>query len=144
MSVGVGAVAYRGTRLPVLLTAGLFTGLGVAGMHYTGMAALSVELHTHTTTGARGLPATDPPGPVPGARFSVVPPGSGRFLFMSQFLGRELVTRPIVLAMACPIPENRVCEDHALQWSSAYAADCAPRHATRRTRIPRPPVASAA
>ncbi|MFF2303626.1 MHYT domain-containing protein [Streptomyces sp. NPDC058128] len=43
VGVGVGAVAYRGTRLPVLLTAGLFTGLGVAGMHYTGMAAMRMS-----------------------------------------------------------------------------------------------------
>ncbi|MCM1951403.1 hypothetical protein NC315_39555 [Streptomyces sp. G2] len=43
VGVGVGAVAYRGTRPPVLLTAGLFTGLGVAGMHYTGMAALRMD-----------------------------------------------------------------------------------------------------
>ncbi|GAA2774145.1 membrane protein [Streptomyces showdoensis] len=43
VGVGVSAVVYRGTRLPVLLTAGLFTGLGVAGMHYTGMAAMQME-----------------------------------------------------------------------------------------------------
>ncbi|MFJ2893270.1 MHYT domain-containing protein [Streptomyces sp. NPDC087218] len=42
VGVGVFAVGYLGARRPVLLTAGLLMGLGIAGMHYLGMAAMHV------------------------------------------------------------------------------------------------------
>ncbi|MGW2345310.1 MHYT domain-containing protein [Streptomyces sp. NPDC001661] len=40
VGVGVFAAGYGGRRTPVLLGAGLFMGLGVAAMHYMGMAAM--------------------------------------------------------------------------------------------------------
>jgi len=40
VGIGVFTVGYRGTRPAPLLSAGVFTGLGVAGMHYLGMAAM--------------------------------------------------------------------------------------------------------
>ncbi|MFT2015005.1 MHYT domain-containing protein [Streptomyces sp. 796.1] len=43
VGAGVFTVGYRGTRPAPLLTAGLFTGLGVAGMHYLGMAAMQMD-----------------------------------------------------------------------------------------------------
>ncbi|MET9554478.1 MHYT domain-containing protein [Streptomyces sp. NPDC006645] len=51
VSVGVFIVGYRGTAPAVLISAGVITGLGVAAMHYLGMAGLSLEgqLHYDTT-----------------------------------------------------------------------------------------------
>ncbi|MER7174000.1 MHYT domain-containing protein [Streptomyces mesophilus] len=43
VSIGVFIVGYRGATLPALLTGGTITGLGVAGMHYMGMAAVTVQ-----------------------------------------------------------------------------------------------------
>ncbi|MFK3733166.1 MHYT domain-containing protein [Streptomyces sp. NPDC088090] len=43
VGAGVFTVGYRGTRPVPLLAAGLFTGLGVAGMHYLGMAAMRMD-----------------------------------------------------------------------------------------------------
>ncbi|GAB2870647.1 MHYT domain-containing protein [Streptomyces mayteni] len=40
VGVGVFVVGYRGASGPVLAVAGTFTGLGVAAMHYLGMAAI--------------------------------------------------------------------------------------------------------
>ncbi|MEW2071762.1 MHYT domain-containing protein [Streptomyces sp. NPDC007346] len=40
VAVGVFLVGFRGTGTAVLATAGVFTGLGVAAMHYLGMAAM--------------------------------------------------------------------------------------------------------
>ncbi|MFD0078366.1 MHYT domain-containing protein [Streptomyces sp. NPDC127166] len=40
VGIGVFIVGYRGTRPAPLLLAGALTGLGVAGMHYLGMAAM--------------------------------------------------------------------------------------------------------
>ncbi|WP_405791659.1 MHYT domain-containing protein [Streptomyces sp. NBC_01506] len=51
VSVGVFVVGYRGSSPPVLITAGVITGLGVAAMHYLGMAGMRLEgqLHYDTT-----------------------------------------------------------------------------------------------
>ncbi|MCX4828455.1 hypothetical protein OG785_16535 [Streptomyces sp. NBC_00006] len=43
VGVGVFTVGYLGTRPGPLLTAGVFTGFGVAGMHYLGMAAMRMN-----------------------------------------------------------------------------------------------------
>ncbi|OPF74688.1 hypothetical protein VT50_0226445 [Streptomyces antioxidans] len=43
VGIGVFMVGYRGTSPGVLLSAGVFTGLGIVGMHYTGMSAMRVE-----------------------------------------------------------------------------------------------------
>ncbi|SDL05962.1 MHYT domain-containing protein [Streptomyces indicus] len=43
VSVGVFIVGYLGATVPALLTGGVITGLGVAGMHYMGMAAMTVR-----------------------------------------------------------------------------------------------------
>ncbi|MER8040167.1 MHYT domain-containing protein [Streptomyces hydrogenans] len=43
VGAGVFTVGYRGTRPVPLLAAGVFTGLGVAGMHYLGMAAMRMD-----------------------------------------------------------------------------------------------------
>ena len=43
VGVGVFIVGYLGTRPAPLLIAGVFTGLGVAGMHYLGMAAMRMN-----------------------------------------------------------------------------------------------------
>ncbi|MDT0404872.1 MULTISPECIES: MHYT domain-containing protein [Streptomyces] len=40
VGIGVFIVGYRGVGTPTLLTAGTVTGLGVAGMHYIGMASM--------------------------------------------------------------------------------------------------------
>ncbi|MCX5433691.1 hypothetical protein OHU11_39340 [Streptomyces sp. NBC_00257] len=45
VAVGVFVVGYRGTAPAVLLTAGTLTGLGVAAMHYIGMAAMRMQGH---------------------------------------------------------------------------------------------------
>ncbi|WP_330177957.1 hypothetical protein OG875_30500 [Streptomyces sp. NBC_01498] len=42
VSVGVFVVGYLGVRPAVLITAGIITGLGVAAMHYLGMAGMSL------------------------------------------------------------------------------------------------------
>ncbi|MFD7867756.1 MHYT domain-containing protein [Streptomyces sp. NPDC059783] len=42
-AVGVFLVGYLGSRPKVLTAAGVFTGLGVAAMHYIGMAAMTVH-----------------------------------------------------------------------------------------------------
>lgn len=47
VSVGVFIVGYRGSSPPILITAGVITGLGVAAMHYLGMAAMRVEGQIH-------------------------------------------------------------------------------------------------
>ncbi|MFC8828225.1 MHYT domain-containing protein [Streptomyces sp. NPDC057137] len=51
VSVGVFIVGYRGSAPAVLITSGVITGLGVAAMHYLGMAGMSLEgqLHYDTT-----------------------------------------------------------------------------------------------
>ncbi|MHB9756553.1 MHYT domain-containing protein [Streptomyces sp. BYX5S] len=51
VSAGVFFVGYRGATPGVLVTAGVLTGLGVAAMHYIGMAAMHMdgELHYDTT-----------------------------------------------------------------------------------------------
>ncbi|WP_405674360.1 hypothetical protein OG292_00170 [Streptomyces sp. NBC_01511] len=51
VSVGVFIVGYRGTSPAVLITAGVITGLGVAAMHYLGMAGMRLDgqLHYDTT-----------------------------------------------------------------------------------------------
>ncbi|MCI3935521.1 MHYT domain-containing protein [Streptomyces sp. AN091965] len=52
------AVSIRGFRAS--LGASAIMGLAVTGMHYTGMAAVSVNVHAHTTsTSHRGSPALD-------------------------------------------------------------------------------------
>ncbi|MEU5340902.1 MHYT domain-containing protein [Streptomyces sp. NPDC020766] len=43
VGLGVFAVGYRGASTSTLLMAGTFTGLGVAAMHYIGMAAIRVN-----------------------------------------------------------------------------------------------------
>lgn len=43
VGVGVFTVGYLGATGPVLATAGTFTGLGVAAMHYIGMAAMHLN-----------------------------------------------------------------------------------------------------
>ncbi|MFD6289738.1 MHYT domain-containing protein, partial [Streptomyces sp. NPDC060205] len=43
VGVGVFAVGYRGANTTTLLIAGTFTGLGVAAMHYIGMAAIRLN-----------------------------------------------------------------------------------------------------
>ncbi|PNG95155.1 MHYT domain-containing protein [Streptomyces malaysiensis] len=45
VGIGVFMVGYRGTSRAVLLPAGVFTGLGVAGMHYIGMSAMRMQGH---------------------------------------------------------------------------------------------------
>ncbi|TMU99383.1 MHYT domain-containing protein [Streptomyces sp. DASNCL29] len=45
VGIGVFMVGYRGTSPGVLLSAGVFTGLGVAGMHYIGMSAMRMQGH---------------------------------------------------------------------------------------------------
>lgn len=42
-ALGVFLVGYRGSKAPVLATAGVAMGLGVAAMHYLGMAAMRVH-----------------------------------------------------------------------------------------------------
>ncbi|MEU2995743.1 MHYT domain-containing protein [Streptomyces griseoincarnatus] len=43
VAVGVFTVGYRGTGRATLLTAGVITGLGIAGMHYIGMASMRMR-----------------------------------------------------------------------------------------------------
>ncbi|QHZ00263.1 hypothetical protein SSPS47_34755 [Streptomyces sp. S4.7] len=50
VSVGVFVVGYRGSSPPVLITAGVITGLGVAAMHYLGMAGMRLEGQFHYDT----------------------------------------------------------------------------------------------
>ncbi|MCG0286262.1 MHYT domain-containing protein [Streptomyces sp. PSAA01] len=45
VGIGVFMVGYRGVSRGVLLSAGGFTGLGVAGMHYIGMSAMRMQGH---------------------------------------------------------------------------------------------------
>ncbi|AEM84880.1 MHYT domain-containing protein [Streptomyces violaceusniger] len=45
VGIGVFMVGYRGVSRRVLLSAGVFTGLGVAGMHYIGMSAMRMQGH---------------------------------------------------------------------------------------------------
>ncbi|KUL65818.1 MULTISPECIES: MHYT domain-containing protein [Streptomyces violaceusniger group] len=45
VGIGVFMVGYRGVSRGVLLSAGVFTGLGVAGMHYIGMSATRMRGH---------------------------------------------------------------------------------------------------
>ncbi|WP_413099170.1 MHYT domain-containing protein [Streptomyces sp. Inha503] len=45
VGIGVFMVGYRGTSPGVLLSAGVFTGLGVAAMHYIGMSAMRMQGH---------------------------------------------------------------------------------------------------
>ena len=47
---GIFAVGYRGAGPATLATAGVFTGLGVATMHYTGMAAMRLQGHLEYDT----------------------------------------------------------------------------------------------
>ncbi|MFD4348771.1 MHYT domain-containing protein [Streptomyces coelicoflavus] len=46
-ALGVFLVGYRGSRARVLATAGVLMGLGVAAMHYLGMAAMNVHGTVH-------------------------------------------------------------------------------------------------
>ncbi|WP_320778047.1 MHYT domain-containing protein [Streptomyces sp. CRN 30] len=43
VAIGVFAVGYRGASRVTLAAAGVFTGLGVAGMHYLGMASIQLN-----------------------------------------------------------------------------------------------------
>lgn len=47
VSLGVFIVGYRGSSPPFLITAGVITGLGVAAMHYLGMAGMRLEGQLH-------------------------------------------------------------------------------------------------
>jgi NO-binding membrane sensor protein with MHYT domain len=47
VGIGLTVVHRGGKRLPPLLLAGVVTGIGVAGMHYTGMAAMDVQGEVH-------------------------------------------------------------------------------------------------
>ncbi|MEE4490110.1 MHYT domain-containing protein [Streptomyces sp. BE230] len=51
-AVGVFLVGHLGSRAKVLVTAGVFMGLGVAAMHYIGMAAMQVHGSMHYDTTA--------------------------------------------------------------------------------------------
>ncbi|MEV7254193.1 MHYT domain-containing protein [Streptomyces cyaneofuscatus] len=52
VGVGVFVVGYHGSSLGVLATAGTTTGLGVAAMHYMGMAAMNFDGHVrYSATG---------------------------------------------------------------------------------------------
>ncbi|MGW2847872.1 MHYT domain-containing protein [Streptomyces sp. NPDC001274] len=42
VGIGIFTVGYLGARRPALVTAGVLMGLGIAGMHYLGMAAMHV------------------------------------------------------------------------------------------------------
>lgn len=52
VGIGLFVVNNGGTRIRPLLIGGLFTGVGVAGMHYVGMAAMEVQgqIHYNLTT----------------------------------------------------------------------------------------------
>lgn len=47
VGIGLFVVNNGGTRIRPLLVGGLFTGVGVAGMHYVGMAAMQVQGDVH-------------------------------------------------------------------------------------------------
>jgi NO-binding membrane sensor protein with MHYT domain len=47
VGVGLFIVNRGGRRIRPLLAGGVFTGLGVCGMHYVGMAAMQVQGHVH-------------------------------------------------------------------------------------------------
>lgn len=47
VSIGVCIVGYRGTGVRPLAAAGVLTGLGVAAMHYLGMAAMRLDGEPH-------------------------------------------------------------------------------------------------
>src|ERR1700761_256868 len=47
VGIGLFVVNAGGNRIRPLLVGGLFTGLGVAGMHYVGMSAMSVQGEVH-------------------------------------------------------------------------------------------------
>ncbi|MFE1949305.1 MHYT domain-containing protein [Streptomyces sp. NPDC059524] len=58
VSVGVFIVGFQGPTVPALLAGGVITGLGVGGMHYMGMAAMTVRgasLDYETSTVALSL-----------------------------------------------------------------------------------------
>ncbi|MFI7006330.1 MHYT domain-containing protein [Streptomyces sp. NPDC050145] len=58
VSVGVFIVGFQGPTVPALLAGGVITGLGVGGMHYLGMAAMTVRgasLDYETSTVALSL-----------------------------------------------------------------------------------------
>jgi NO-binding membrane sensor protein with MHYT domain len=50
VAIGLFLVGFAGDRLPVLLTGGVVAGLGVATMHYMGMAAMRMTGHLSYTT----------------------------------------------------------------------------------------------
>jgi NO-binding membrane sensor protein with MHYT domain len=49
VAIGLFLVGFKGDRLPYLLTGGIIAGLGVAAMHYMGMAAMRLTGHIHYT-----------------------------------------------------------------------------------------------
>jgi NO-binding membrane sensor protein with MHYT domain len=53
--IGLFVVNNGGARIQPLLIGGLFTGLGVAGMHYVGMAAMEVQGDVHYNFGLVAL-----------------------------------------------------------------------------------------
>ncbi len=70
VAVGVFLVGFRGTGTAVLTTAGVFTGLGVAAMHYLGMAAMRTPAVCATPTRRWACRSS--------SRWSRRPPRSGR------------------------------------------------------------------
>jgi NO-binding membrane sensor protein with MHYT domain len=46
VAIGLFLVGFAGTGTPLLIASGVITGVGVASMHYTGMAALNMDAHT--------------------------------------------------------------------------------------------------
>jgi NO-binding membrane sensor protein with MHYT domain len=55
VGIGLFVVNNGGARIRPLLVGGLFTGVGVAGMHYVGMSAMSVQGDVHYNLGIVAL-----------------------------------------------------------------------------------------
>ncbi|TWG03866.1 signaling repeat-containing protein [Streptomyces brevispora] len=66
--MGVFLVGHLGSRVKVLAVAGVLMGLGVAAMHYIGMAAMRVHGRMHYDTATVALSVLIAPVRVPARR----------------------------------------------------------------------------
>lgn len=65
VGVGIFLVGYRGATRMALVTGGTITGLGVASMHYLGMAGMNFEDSSRTTRSPSRSPSSSPWWPRP-------------------------------------------------------------------------------
>ncbi|MFE8008419.1 MHYT domain-containing protein [Streptomyces sp. NPDC057418] len=120
VGVGVFIVGYRGATRPALVSAGLITGLGVAAMHYIGMAGMRLNGRIEYDTVAVTLSVVIAVGAATAALWAAVSVHG----FLAS-LGASLVMGVAVTGMHYTGMSGIVVHLHDIDNSQALAGDAA-------------------